>query len=57
METPTIAFAPNLDLFCVPSSAINAESSARGSGKVRPQIASEIGPLTLSTARNTPRPP
>ena len=55
-DTPRIAFAPNLLLFSVPSSAINLSSSSFCISKFIFKIFSLIIPFTLATAVITPFP-
>src|SRR5205814_4872397 len=57
IDTPRSAFAPSRLLVAVPSSAINASSSARWVSNWRPTIVAAISPLMLATAFRTPLPP
>lgn len=55
-ETAKIAFAPNLDLFSVPSKSIIIWSISAWLVASLPTKACAIGPFTASTAFNTPLP-
>ena len=55
-DTPSIAFAPSLPLFGVPSSSIIRASIPGWSKASRPSTSGAIISLTLSTAFNTPLP-
>ena len=57
IETPTVALAPSLLLFGVPSRSIIAWSASASELQVRPRSRPAISPLTFPAAVSTPLPP
>ena len=56
IEVPTVALAPSLLLFAVPSRSIMAWSAAASEAQDRPRSRSAISVLTAATAPRTPLP-